>query len=622
MRIRIREREARQRRWVTRVDVRVDHADPGGATAAGSFTLGESSDLALLLDAESLIPFAARMRVGNVVVASTLPRDRADFLLRVPVTDDEVTTEQWSCSGRLLRDWVGQTELSIEVPLAGQWRTVLTAELLVTAGKMEQEAFEQLCRELSNHSTAILLDVYGKTFVGLEPERRPGEEAPLAALQRLRQTIDRLGASLRAIAHQPAYRLKASRVREPALAEQSVSDLTLEETCVDPTLAVADRGGIRFREHVREVASPHYDLPEHRVLGGFASFLGAQVSGLRGRVERELDLRLERRAYRHRRHDDGTKTWWETEDLPRIEECRRLLEHLTAMEHDLAQFRRHPFLPPAAALREIPTSTPLFRCHRAYASAFNVLVSHFTSYRILLDDAHLVTRAKSLPVLYEWWCVLEVLRILQGCVRQRASAPGDLGSPFRCLHEDRDRLVIELATDQAVDFDDDEGRLIRLRYVPRYLPWRVDREARYGLLGTEVQRTPDIAVEIYPATAPSDAPELILVFDAKYSSAPHLAKLEEVRHKYDRIGVFDTGLILSRQVWALTPAAASATASGQPEWASFCTVDNQGFWSPRFDMQSCVAGVVQARPNMPAGRSPLESLLRLQLKRMGVRLKE
>jgi hypothetical protein len=621
MRIRIREREQHSRRWTTRLDLRFDPADPTGATPAGSLTLSESSDLALMLDAESLTPFEVRMRVGNVLVASTSARDRPDFLLRVPVTDDETAVERWSCSGRMLRDWVGQTELTIEVPLAGQWRTVLTVELLVTAGKIEQEAFEQLCRELGNHSAAILLDVYGKTFVGLEAERRPGEAAPLAALQRLRQTIDRLGAALRGIAHQPAYRLKSTRVREPALAEQSVSDLTLEETCVDPTLAVAYRGGIRFREHVREVASPHFDLPEHRVLGGFATFLAAQVNGLRDRARRELDLRLERRAYRHRRADDASKTWWETEDLPRIEECRRLLEHLKAMEHDLAQFRRHPFLPAAAALREVPTSTPLFRCHRAYMSAFQVLVSHFTSYRIHLDDAHLVTRAKSLPVLYEWWCLLEVLRILQGCVRQRAGSPGDLASPFRCLHEDRDRLVIELAADQAVDFDDEEGRLIRLRYVPRYQPWRQSRTSTYGLLGPEVQRTPDIAVEIFPASQPASSPEVILVFDAKYSSGPHQAKLEEVRHKYDRIGVFDTGMVLSRQVWALTPAPASAAASGQPEWACFCTVDNHGFWSPRFDMQSCVAGVVQAKPNMPAGRSPLESLLRLLLKRAGAVLK-
>jgi hypothetical protein len=47
-------------------------------------------------------------------------------------------------------------------------------------------------------------------------------------------------------------------------------------------------------------------------------------------------------------------------------------------------------------------------------------------------------------------------------------------------------------------------------------------------------------------------------------------------------------------------------------------VDNVGFWSDDFDMSSFVGGVVQAKPKMPAGRPPLDALLRLLLRRAGV----
>ena len=99
-------------------------------------------------------------------------------------------------------------------------------------------------------------------------------------------------------------------------------------------------------------------------------------------------------------------------------------------------------------------------------------------------------------------------------------------------------------------------------------------------------------------------------------------KLDEVKRKYDKIGVFRTGKVLSQQVWAITPMAAAARRPQRggelPEWASYCTVDNVGFWSDDFDDNSSVAGVLQAKPKMPAGRPPLDTLPRLLLRRAGV----
>lgn len=613
MRIELRERDPQTRRWETHIDV----SPTGDAPVQhGALTLNEASDIELSLRSDGP-SFAARVLVGDVLVASTREQDRADFWFH---SAEDFEGERFTCRGRLLRDWVGLAEFQIQVLGPDGWKPVLEVmPLQISAGKIAQEEFEALCDEVAGHSAAALLDVYGKTFFGLELEFRPGEHAPVAALQRVRQAIDQMAVALREIATQPAYRLRTRRVREPAIAVQGVSDLTLEEACLDPTLAVRFRGGVAFREHVREVAAPHFNLTENRILSGFVKFLDLQLADLEVRLRSEIAIREERRAFHHRPGPDGEKSWWEVEDQPRIIEMKKLLDNSRAMQTELRRLSRYPFLPRGAELREIPQSTPLIRSNRAYASAYRTVLSHFKSFRVRLGEDHLLTRGKSLPVLYEWWCVLEVMRVLQACMTLCDNQPQGRGSPFRRLEAERTRFVVEFTPDQAVDFEDDSGRLVRLRYVPSYRPEHVSGGLAYGLLSPEEERTPDIALEVFPqGDRNNPVPELVIVFDAKYSSMPHRQKLEEVRLKYGKIGVFETGHVLSRQVWALVPSAPNNAHMTGPEWSANCTVDNSGFWSEHYDMGSATAGVIQSKPRLTMSRPPLEGLIRLLLRRAGV----
>lgn len=611
MHLELRERDPATRRWVTHLDASASLDAPA---RPGALTLSETSDIELSIRPDAGA-FAARLLVGDVLVASTNERDRADFLF---APRDEFDGERFVCRGRLLRDWVGLAELSLQVLGPGGWRPVLEiAPLRIAAGKIAGEEFEALCEAVASHSAAALLDVYGKTFFGLELEFKPGEHAPVAALQRIHHALDQMAAALREIACQPAYRLRTRRVREPAIAVQGVSDLTLEEACLDPTLAVRHPRGIAFREHVREAADPHFNLTENRTLSGFLAFLGRQLADLEVRLLAEIEVREERKALHHRPAAEGEKSWWEAEDLPRIVELRKLLDNLHAMQTELNRLARYPFLPRGAELREVPPSTPLIRSNRAYASAYRTVLAHFKSFRVRLGEDYLLTRGKSLPVLYEWWCVLETLRVLQSCLKFCADQPQGRGSPFRRLEAERTRFVVEFAPDQAVDFEDDAGRLVRLRYVPSYRPEPASGGLAYGLLSPEAERTPDIALEVFPPGGES-VPELIAVFDAKYTTVPHAHKLDEVRLKYGKIGVFETGHVLSRQVWALVPSAPPMPRVVGPEWSAHCTVDNSGFWSERYDTGSATAGVIQAKPRLAAERPPLEGLIRLLLRRAGV----
>jgi hypothetical protein len=606
MHIRLSERESFRGPW----RLLLDEGASGRATLP---PLTESSELSVAVAFDAGEEYAdVEVHVGGVLVASSRPSDRADFLLAPTFAADG--GRALACTGPLLRDWVGVTDLTVKAVAAGQRRTVLRVDgLRVGAGKLSQEVFEALFHEIATHSSALLLDVYGKTYFGLEPEYHSGETAPVAALKRLRSVLDRLTAALRDIARRPALRLQGRQVREPALVGSSVGELTLQEACVDPTLAVRVGRGVAFREQIREHAVHHFDLPENRVLTGFLKFLQLQIADLRGRARREIAQRQANRAYRDRPGDGPS--WWEHEDLPRIRELQQQVDTLALLDREILHLLRLPFLPAAPVLHELPASTPLFRTHRAYADAFRAIVGHFQAYRVQLDAGHLLVRARSLPQLYETWCCLEVMRVLRGALKMTGGGEGP--SPFRRVAAERDRFVIEFGADQHVDFHDRTGALVRLRYVPRYRNRFYDRFRGYGLLGPEPEMTPDLALEVYPAKAIEGPPELLVVLDAKYSTLPHPQLLDRVRSKYGRIGVFDTGGILSRQVWALAPTAPQHPAAPSPEWAASCSVDNLSFWSDTFDSSTPVAGVIHARPLL-GSPPPLETMLRWLLEREGL----
>jgi hypothetical protein len=403
---------------------------------------------------------------------------------------------------------------------------------------------------------------------------------------------------------------------------------------------------VAFREHLREHSRPDYRTPEHQTIADFSEYLEAQLADLRQRIDAEILDREERKRWRNFAREPGKPSWWETEDLPRIEELRHCKERIAELRGALNDWRKLPFLPPGRCLRESPPSTPVFRNDAIYRGTFQVIASHFQAYQATLDTRQLVTRARSLPVLYEWWCAVRVIRILtRGLTPLSHDEQAQSLISTRLAQEGR-RFTIEFAPDQAINFTDNRGARVRFRYQPAYLAGAGEAGPAVAVLEAGSLRTPDIALEIYPArTAPSpgegrvcphcgkvlepqpprtsspDLPELIVIFDAKYSSMPQWDKMKEVAGSYSKIGDARTGRILSRQVWALTPtdAAGAARFDGLRR---HCTVDNEAFWSEQFDLSNPVNGAVQTRPISPSTFDPLAALTVLLLRRAGVRYEE
>ena len=578
-------------------------------------TAGEGDDVRFTLADFPETPPGIRVFVGSVLVASTLSADRVSLI----EIDDvgETDAAPLTCRGKFFSDWVGNTRLLVKTRLADadDWSIALILPVAVSAEKITNEEFDRLFAELERESAAVLLDIHGKTQLGLKETAPAALSAPVAILHRIKDAIHDLDGLLRQIGKNPACKLKLSRSRELALAGQAVSEATLAEACSDSRMLIRVAGRVALREHLREHSRPDYRLREHQAIADFSEYLKLQLSDLRLRVDGEMAERQERYRWRSRVGKDGGPTWWEKEDQPRIAELGALRDDIGGLYHRVGKWAALPYLPPGTPLRTLPPITQLFRSHPLYRRVHHAITRHFGSFQTTLDNQPLLASAQSLPVLYEWWCALRVVRILSRGLTPSYQDPLDRAPVASRLASGRKTLTIEFAADRAMTFEDGYGGRVRFRYNPEY---RAAREgSRIGLLGGGDLRTPDIAIELFPQGGDPAMPWLIIVLDAKYSSLSQSHKVEEVKSKYSMIGDLVKGTVLSRQVWALTPAA-------PPGWTrsdnlrGCCTVDNRAFWSDRFEMTNPVNGAVRTRPTLVGEFDPLEALLVSLLVRSGI----
>jgi len=543
--------------------------------------------------------YTFRISIGDLLIASTDPHDRDRPII------PGVTSTKYDCQGRFLIDWVGVTEFTISQRSGdGDWRVLLVLPMAVTAGKILHEEFEQLFADLEREAAELLLDIHGKTQIGLKRIQGMTSASPIAALARLRDTVRELREAWPALARRPASRMRMTATRELAMAGQAVSEGTLTEIARDPGMVRYSGGEYTLHEHLREDPRPDYRIPEHRTLADFLLHLQGQIAELRPKLESEIRWREGRKSWRNHAHADGQATWWQTDDEPRIEELKRNLLETKVLADTLRRLSAAHFLPAPRPLVAQPATTPRFQHIPHYRRLFQAIDRHFLSFQITFETQTLLSRVRSLPVLYELWCTVRVLRILsQGLRRTTATAPGANLVRTTTLSTNT-QFSLDLSANRAVDFEDALGNRVRFRYQPEYRSVL----SGIGLLDGATLRTPDMALEIFAATNRGPIPDGILVLDAKYTHIGHLQKLAEMGQKYGRIGDPRTGRVLSRYVWALTPAE-TGHRGDRTHLKGFATTDNLGFWSADFDPTQPVYGSLETRPIRPGAFDPLRELL-------------
>ena len=553
-----------------------------------------------------------RISIGDILIASTDPHDRDRPII------PGVTATRFDCQGRFLLDWVGITEFTISQRGGdADWRVLLVLPMAVTAGKILHEEFEQLFTDLEREAAELLLDIHGKTQVGLKRIHGMTSASPIAALARLRDTVRELREAWPALARRPASRMRLTATRELAMAGQAVSEGTLAEIARDPGMVRYSGGEYTLHEHLREDPRPDFRIPEHRTLADFLLHLQGQIAELRPKLETEIRWREGRKSWRNHAHTDGQATWWQSDDEPRIEELKRNLLETKVLAETLRRLSAAPFLPAPRPLVAQPATTPRFQNVPHYRRLFQAIDRHFQSFQITFETQTLLSRVRSLPVLYELWCTVKVLRILsRGLRRTGATVPGANLVRTTTLSTNT-QFSLDLSANRAVDFEDAVGNRVRFRYQPEYKAVL----SGVGLLDGATLRTPDMALEIFAATNRGSIPDGILVLDAKYTHIGHLQKLNEMGQKYGRIGDPRTGRVLSRHVWALTPSD-SGHRGDRTHLKGFVTTDNLGFWSADFDSNSPVHGALETRPTRPGAYDPLKQFLVKLLGHAGVEWRE
>ena len=552
--------------------------------------------------------FVFRISVGDVVLDTTDPHDRD-----VPMIPG-VSASRYECQGRLLADWVGFTELTVSQRRGSEdWQLLLVQPLAVAAGKILHEEFEQLFADLEREAAELLLDIHGKTQIGLKRVAGMTSASPIAALARLRETVRELRDAWPALARRPACRLRMTTSRELVTAGQAVSEGTLAEIARDPGMIRSSGGEYRLYEHLREESRPDYRIPEHRTLADFLLHLQGQIAELRPKLETEIRWREGRKAWRNHPHADGQATWWQSDDQPRIEELKRYLLETQALAETLRRLSQAHFLPPGRPLVAQPTTTPRFQHIPHYRRLFHAIDRHFLSFQITFETQSLLSRVRSLPVLYELWCTVRVLRILsRGLRRTSVGVPGTTLVRTAAFSTNT-QFSLDLSSNRAIDFEDVLGNRVRFRYQPEY-------KAVYsgvGLLDGASLRTPDIALEIFNTGNRTAMPDAILILDAKYSHIPHIQALTDLGQKYGRIGDPRTGRVLSRSIWALTPAE-TALRGDRTHLKGYTTADNLGFWSADFDSTSPVSGALEIRPTRPGAYDPLHQFVVKLIRHAGI----
>lgn len=360
---------------------------------------------------------------------------------------------------------IGRTEFTVLVDRAPELRVTLE----VFPSKLDYRSdYEAILADIQQILTALALEYLRSTY---QLGERVRDHAPteLEWVVLLRGVVDTLERALYHVAQSPVRLLSRQRTRVRADRVRRV-DAAVR--------ASIQRGAGRERPEVlpsgtpvpawlpEERPDPTLDTPEHR-------WLAAQLTQIRRR------LALLRRA---------------TAENGRSERHRKALADLEGLEARLATLSR---LEPLAAARGEPpagfASLPLLSAP-GYREAYRACT--VLSLGLRIEAGPLRLGVKDIAVLYEYWCYLETVRLLQVITGGQV----ELGALFAIR---RSGLAVRLAKgkESEVRFSAPAERRISLQYNPLF-------NAPDALLPQQ----PDLLLRIVdPGWPPLD-----LVLDAKY----------------------------------------------------------------------------------------------------------
>lgn len=364
---------------------------------------------------------------------------------------------------------------------------------------IDSEQYEALIEAVQGDAAALVYALHG----GAEGAHLTHGRAR-SLLESYAVLVEQLGPAAvtltQQIAKEPHHVLRTERTTTP-LADAPRFDGTtlaaLARTAPDDVGPVntAPYTGMLPHTIITQRSGASTDVVEHRLLLGVLHTLLWQINSVRGALQRERERRAQHDALR------GSAAAVATDE--RLRQCIRVQRQL---RHALAT----PFLANIPPLHTLHEPTHLMRRAPRYRRVYELFRALRDTPLIDWDSPTLWLPIQSLPLLYEQWCTLQVIKLVMplGTMTEQHLLTHDENADVRRwtlrLRQNTPLLTVKCA----------DGTLLRLFYQRRYAPHAPSSTA-LGSLDPFV-RIPDIAIEVQRGNRPTE----VLLLDAKYRIAP------------------------------------------------------------------------------------------------------
>lgn len=391
------------------------------------------------------------------------------------------------------------------VVASGDRREIVERRILVTPRKIDGDRYLALLDDVERVATGLARALAGGAM-GAAAVR--GADAPRSFLDEAAilfgEQYDVFEPAVLRILAQPRVQLRqeretlplarAARIGPETLRQAARGDLEAAPPGVAEELqrALHPEGGLLPRVVTDVQARATGDTYEHRLLKRILETLRGRARRIAAVASREVE-RLEPLA------PDSVRAARARVTADRAAVCARRLSDLLAA----------PLFDQVAPLDQVRGATHLIRHDPSYRQVYRMWQA-MQQHLAIVPGAPFDLAIVELPLLYERWCVLQVVRALLatgGTLReQRLLAPSS---------DDAAGLVasLQLSSDDPLLIVESAGWTLTLRYQPRYRPFVATSSSSTELVSLDRHtRVPDLAIEV---TRAGDAPRL-LVFDAKY----------------------------------------------------------------------------------------------------------
>lgn len=314
-------------------------------------------------------------------------------------------------------------------------------------------------------------------------------------------SFDQFEQSVRRILAQPRSGLQRGDERVPLGRARELSATALQRAvqgdleAVPPDAAphvqrlMRPEGGVLPRTVMQESSRDTYDSAEHRLLK-------RTLELLRGRARRCVD-RAQREIARLDTVAPGSS---------RAARARAIAARCDQCAQRIAGLLAAPCFEQVTALRQTPAVTPLIRRDPSYRQVYRTWRA--LHQRLVVDPgAPFDLPVVDLPLLYERWCVVQVVEALLNLGIEAHSC-----SLLLPPADDADAWSFNFRRDEPLLIAAWNGWTLRLRYQPQYCPAPDGRNDETLVSLDRHTRIPDIAIELVRP----DHPPQVIVLDAKY----------------------------------------------------------------------------------------------------------